>query len=261
MRFVIMWISPDIASEMLKRNIRNRPVKRQQVIDLAEEMRSGRWKMNGDAIRFGVDGTLIDGQHRLMAVIESAKTIQFAAAYDVEEGSFDTIDVGRKRSISDTLSVCGEINTSHLAAALKVVCEYESGLPFSGKRFTNIDAEETLANHPELRVSVSYCHTTRGLIPNSVASSCHYLFSRIDKELANEFIDRLIDGTAIDSGHPILVLRNKLIDNKKAKGKLANRYLMALTIRAWNHFVRGDKVKILKWDEYREEFPRPEQRN
>lgn len=54
----VEYIFPSQAAEWLLSNIRNRPVSQRTVERIAEEIRGGGWVVNGDAIRFGSDGTL-----------------------------------------------------------------------------------------------------------------------------------------------------------------------------------------------------------
>ena len=62
MQITIESISPEVAAEYLKTNTRNRPCLPGRIHDNANAMKRGEWLQNGDAIRFGSDGVLIDGQ-------------------------------------------------------------------------------------------------------------------------------------------------------------------------------------------------------
>lgn len=101
-------ITPEIAKEYLKKNINgNRPV-REKVVDFyAKQMLAGEWVNNGQAITFDVNGNMVDGQHRLLAVIKSGCNVEMSVTRDVSNKSFATIDHGLKRTISDTFNVLG----------------------------------------------------------------------------------------------------------------------------------------------------------
>lgn len=64
-------ITPRIAKTMLSHNTGNRPLRKAVVQRYATDMENGDWQDNGDPIRFDTNGRLIDGQHRLEAVILS----------------------------------------------------------------------------------------------------------------------------------------------------------------------------------------------
>ena len=116
MKTQVLTITPKKAQELLEGNKRNRPVRKSHVRQLAEEMKAGKWVVNGVPIIFN-GKLLIDGQHRLMACIESDKPFDTLVVSDVAPNSFLTIDVGRKRTAADTLATRGEENYAALAAA------------------------------------------------------------------------------------------------------------------------------------------------
>ena len=66
--FTIDTVTPAIATRWLGLNTNNRHPRITDVRALAADMRGGRWQQNSETIKFGTDGRLIDGQHRLMAI-------------------------------------------------------------------------------------------------------------------------------------------------------------------------------------------------
>jgi hypothetical protein len=69
-------ITPELASKWLKNNADNRPINRDAVSRLANEMLSGRWSLCSTAITLGAGDCVVDGQHRLSAVVKSGCSIQ-----------------------------------------------------------------------------------------------------------------------------------------------------------------------------------------
>ena len=253
----IQHITPSIATSMLLGNNNNRTLNKNHVSNLAKEMLSGRWKVNGDTICFNGD-QLIDGQHRLQAIVESGIAIDTLVVRGLEGDVFDTKDTGKRRSASDTLSVRGELNTACLAACLGTIERYVTGRMFRFIRFSNTEIEELLVKYPEARASVGATHITRRLLPRAIAAASHYLFSRKDPEEASRFMSQLISGAGLDVGDPVYVLRERLVQNTMAKGKLERDYLMAITVKAWNARREGRKVRYLRVrqeGEAQESFP------
>ena len=239
---------------MLENNAGNRPLNMNHVKVLAREMSGGRWKVNGDTICLNSD-RLIDGQHRLSAVIESGVTIETLVVEGLPSDVFDTKDVGKRRSAGDTLAVRGEIDGKNLAAALVVIDRYMTGRVNCVVRYTNTEIEELLEKYPEARRSVRVCHKSKKLVPPSTLSGCHYLFARKDEEAADEFVRALRTGIGLEEGEPVYILRERLMQNSIAKAKLSQPYVMAIIIKAWNHHRAGTKVRFLR---YREEGDHPE---
>ena len=224
---------------MLDQNTANRPVDPRHVKLLADEMRSGRWKENGETIKCGC-GKLVDGQHRLLAVIESGVTIVVWLIENLSADVFDTIDIGKRRSAADTLAVRGEKQCKSLAAALTLLDQYATGRMDRYVRYTNSEVMDLVDKYPEMRESVRICRETNGLIPPRVLTACHYLFARKNQSDADSFIEQLISGAAMVKGSSVYVLRSYLMTNSMRKAKVPGNYIMALLIKAWNRRKDGN---------------------
>ena len=93
----VVTIGPDLARYYLAKNKKNRLFNAKHVHFLANEIRTGNWKLNGDTIVLN-DERLIDGQHRLMAVLMADLPITTLLVTGVSSDVFDTIDIGKKRT-------------------------------------------------------------------------------------------------------------------------------------------------------------------
>mgnify|MGYP001086833999 CR=1 FL=1 len=99
-------VTPEQAKTILLRsNYDNRKIRKSVVSKYAKSMRDGDWKMSPEPIAFSKSGRLINGQHRLTAVVESGVPCSFFFAYGFEEDVFDVLDRGAGRSISDALGI------------------------------------------------------------------------------------------------------------------------------------------------------------
>lgn len=102
MRAKMMLITPSMAEELLKLNVSNRRQRRWWAQALAAAMRRGEWKATHQGIAFSISGKLIDGQHRLMAILISGISQLMLVVHDVPDDAFSVLDIGVKRTISDT---------------------------------------------------------------------------------------------------------------------------------------------------------------
>jgi hypothetical protein len=259
MKAELRTITPAWARKVLKeQNTKNRAMNMKHVAKLAEEMRSGRWKINGDTIRFD-DHILVDGQHRLAAVVMSGITIQSFVVEGLPNDVFDTIDCCLKiRKPGDMLGVRGEKNCYRLASALALTDRYMTGRGDKSVEYTNTEIEELLEKYPTVRESIQISAKAKGLMPPSLLDACHYIFSQLDKLMADEFVTKVIKGTGLADGDPYHVLRERLLDNSLSKAKLSKPYMLALCIKAWNCTRKGVKVRYLRWrttGEVTETFP------
>ena len=59
------------AQAYLDNNAKHRPIKDKKVAEYMAEMQNGQWRLNGKTICFDRNGRLLNGQHRLSAVVRS----------------------------------------------------------------------------------------------------------------------------------------------------------------------------------------------
>jgi hypothetical protein len=103
----LVTITPEMAEEMLKKNIGNRKINQANVNRIAADMATGNYKLNGETIKISPNGEILDGQHRLLAAVKSGITFRTYIVYNVERESIGTIDMGKGRSVDDSLNVMG----------------------------------------------------------------------------------------------------------------------------------------------------------
>jgi len=103
-------ITPEIAKTMLGENVNNRRISRDNVNLFAREIRNGEWRFNGEAIKFGKDGRLLDGQHRLLAVIAADKPLTTLVIRGLEDETQQTM-TAEKPAPWATCSPCAEKRT------------------------------------------------------------------------------------------------------------------------------------------------------
>ncbi len=262
----ITEVSPAIAAEWLALNTHNRHPRRNVVMAYAADMGGGHWQFNGDAIRFAADGALLDGQHRLQAIIEADVVLPLLIVRGLTRSAQETVDGGAKRMFSDVLKLRGEANSTNLAAVIRRVTLWEAGARRSevNVQATNAQMSETLEKYPWLRdIIVPAKATAEGshLTP-SVAGLCWWLFTRIDGEDADAFMARLRDGQNLAAHDPVYELRQAIA--KTQAGSMGSRspiYLTAVTIKAWNAYRRGEQVGSISYrpgGAHPELFPEPE---
>lgn len=104
MRLVIEDITPAMAEALLARNtLENRNVRDKLVLTYSADMAAGAWKVSHQAIAVSTDGEVIDGQHRLRAIVHSGATVRMPIIYGCDSDTFSVIDAGAPRSLADRL--------------------------------------------------------------------------------------------------------------------------------------------------------------
>lgn len=101
-----MYVTPEMAKEWLNHNIINRKVQPRRVDSYAVDMASGNWQYNKETIKFNKRGDLVDGQHRLLAIIKSGTSIKTAVVFDIDNDVY-IFDRGMNRTTSQSLGMAG----------------------------------------------------------------------------------------------------------------------------------------------------------
>jgi hypothetical protein len=123
MQIRVEKITPDVAKALLVGNTANRNISKLHVARLAREMELGRWQTSHQGIAVATCGRILDGQHRLHAIVSSGVTVTMAVARDVPEDTFDVIDLNNKvRKIRDVWQLTrGQSLPNQMVAAARII--------------------------------------------------------------------------------------------------------------------------------------------
>lgn len=258
-----MMVTPEMASEMLShgRDIQRR-VRWTKVRRYARTMARGKWTLTTQAIGFDIDGNLENGQHRLLAVVESGVSIPAFVIVGLPKEAYEYEDAPVPRNAADYL---GQFLPDHLrknlpllTSVIKVLIIYERIERFvqrSGSETEDIgrrDYLEFALNHPEIQESIRIAtrQSLTGLAATATTrAALHFLFDLVDDEDADAFFNMLGSGAGMHERHPVLVLRNQLIKMRMETGKSIPQqsYIAALMIKAWNAWREGRDISLLRY--------------
>lgn len=253
-------ITPAKAQKWLDNRAENRPLREAYAKKLAAAMEAGEWEINGENVKFNKDEKLIDGQHRCLGVVISGVTIQSFVTRGLSNSSFDTIDIGTKRTAGAIYAKHGETNANLLAAAVAWLWRYEQGHIEMGRSVNPRIKEslELLERTPGIRDSCLVVGNCRKLMYPSMAVCLHYLFQNVDKVDADEFFHHLLGGENINKGDrtsSIYRLRAILASNSQSSTKLKASVMWAITVKAFNAYRAEEVVKSLRFVPGHENFP------
>lgn len=242
----VVTITPQSATNWLRANKRNRPVRRSHVTFLASEILAGNWQVNGQAIVISPDENVLDGQHRLLAIIQAGQQIQTLVVYGIAEDAFKTIDTGAVRSASD--AVCLEhcdlpVSIVHSAAnAVKWCMRLETGNLKGFKKVSNTDVLKYVNKHQSLvecaTTLQAYPHEARPLAI-SIGTACFEMFSRKSEDQADEFMRRFYTGEGLERTDVEYLLRNAFIRDATRSSKIPAPNKVRMLCKAWNWHRRG----------------------
>lgn len=270
-------ITPDIAREYLKFNCENRPVSKAHVQFLSKMMKNGEWKLNGEAICFEGD-RLVNGQHRLHAVISAGIPVAFLVVRGCERDSFITYDSGKNRSAADVLSIKGVPNYTTVASVINNYTLMHDGASALGALHVKHDGSQCFAGrsrkgglkntkqeildiyfrHEELFSSIAvkarhYSKNGRMMRSSEIGGIFAYLvidrkhsFSRVDDFFRALFLCEGMQNATIS------MLRVRLSNDIASSVKMSGVLRQSLITKTWNAYISGVPLKKLGWSQERE---------
>jgi hypothetical protein len=247
-------ITKESAIKMLENNKNNRNVLQTRIKRYAQDMRSGLWITNGETIKIDEDGNILDGQHRLYAVVETGITIECYVIRGLPRSCFNTIDIGAPRSSASIFQIAGYKHYTNLSAMSKMLYFWRKAQnPFADGSVLTISHAallESIDNEDELLFQAAAFGDNKNflkkIIPPRMIGFCFYVFSKKSPDDCIEFFELLNSGEPGYEGGPILFLRDQLLLDVGAKKKMSVKYKCALIFKAFKIFIQKKQVKMLR---------------
>lgn len=246
-------VTPFLAAAYLERNTKNRRMSSARVEAYAAAMQRGEWIFNGDSIRFSVDGALLDGQHRLSAVVKSGTTQNFLVVRGLPKNVFATIDTGAARTASDVIGLVGVKNQNVAAAGARMYLNWKRngspGEPNTKDRLSNAQILEFCSDNDLLDRAASYVAGNtfiKKFMSPSISCFSYLAFSDASEGMATSFLDEVSNKTEIFADSPAFLLRERLLEMSGAKMKATKKDKTALVFKAFRLWRAGRKMKQLK---------------
>lgn len=242
----VVTITPEQATQWLRCNKNNRPVRRRHVAFLAEEMLAGNWQVNGQAIIIADDEQVLDGQHRLLAIIEAGRPVQSMVVYGITPEAFKTIDTGAVRTGADALALHFlDINAATIkcvATAVQWCKSLETGSLHAKLKTSNTDVIAYVKAHPSLlqcaETLQSYPKDARPL-SLGLGTALYEMFARKKPELADKFMRDLYTGENLVRTDVEWLLRQAFIRDAQRTSKFPATARVRMVIKGWNWRRRG----------------------
>lgn len=219
----VMDITPQQAAIWLQGNIGNRPVCKSQVDAMATDMINGEWALNGETIKIAFDAEynpiLLDGQHRLNAVVQSGVTIKSLVVFSVDDARF--IDNGRARSFKDSI-ILGDNNLDEAwkrCNLIVAIARFAIKNKSSYKKVTNAQVAQYMKENADALMFVyemqNKVNKVKGLLRATAWAAIKAAYdSGYDREKLSQFCSVYANGEGTSKYHtPIIRFRNWCIAN------------------------------------------------
>ena len=252
-------LTPAMASELLAFNQNNRRIKKDRVSQYAASMKRGQWQYTGDAIRVGKNengqDVLVDGQHRLLACVESRTSFETMVISGLPAAVFSVIDRGVTRTNGDILRVAGFVDSTQLGSMVRPIIALESGLnPLVHGTLALVTGDDMVSFCEENRDLVNWAKALGDKGCNGVGGikSAWGIFAIIASRVVgvktvDKFLDECVKGVGLVEGDPRLALRSFMLKTGSAHGVTARNYRESGTImRAFNAYLQGRTMSYVK---------------
>lgn len=267
-------ITPEYAEKLLQKNVANRPLTKRIVDWYAYQMSIGQWTISGQTISISDRGTLLDGQHRLAAIVKSGVPLWFTIAYNVPFESFINYDNLKTRSAKDAMSVeniPNALNLSTMIGAYNAIISGQlatlgfgftvnkrvngGGVYKSKHKFTNNDVIQLYHSNADLFQEVyknaASCYKSKHIFRLSqIGAIMYYLINdkMHPKEKVFDFFRQLHTNENI-TNKTIFYLREKFIDDAMATYKMVPRMKYVFLVKTWNAYISGKEFKKFTYSE------------
>jgi hypothetical protein len=251
-------ITPEMAKTYLEQNIDSNRKLRTAVVEMMKrDMISGNWRKTHQGIAFDVFGRLIDGQHRLSAIVQAGIPVEMMVTRNLNPDAFAVIDTGSRRILADSLKALGVPNQNTVAALVAKILGYQKGINsvldtrdkdgnFAAARYKSSTRDEQLDFFQDNRDALILCaefgrsvyHSSTSNLITSTNIAFLYWVNNMSPEFA-QFIRSVVLGINIKEQTTAYHLRRILEEMRDGKRVVGSAQMM----KAWaTAYAKKDSV-------------------
>lgn len=230
---------PDLAREYLARAGGGAAARRllpRVITRYARDMAAGRWVMNGEPLILDPEGNLLDGRHRLAAVIEARVAVRFLVVRGVDPALTHTLDTGATRSLASVMRCKGEPHARLLAAMVGLLARFAGESHDRKHRPTTCEVVELVRTTPGLRAAAALVggRAWWRRAPRPALAAAMFIVGPSAE--VQEFMEAVRTGVGLPSGSPILSLRRFLFDSRGRASRVSGVRSLAAILNAYDQW-------------------------
>ncbi|MBY0243435.1 MAG: hypothetical protein K2X55_29425 [Burkholderiaceae bacterium] len=249
MKFEQIMVSPTLAGEFLKMNVvGNRKLRKSLVHRYADAMTRGEWMATPEGIAFSVKGDLIDGQHRLNAVIRSGCTVPMIICREVPDGAFKAMNGGSPWTAADATKL-----PRTQVEVLTFILKSASASTMKPTAHQILELDQHIGSH--IQALTAYCNSTVKTTSRASVRAAAVVQSILgNREYAFDLYRRLVLGEVEGLPHVAMAfVKQQLIGRllpDAASGEVAQMctFVKAMQVLSPKH---KDRKRLLYTDELR----------
>lgn len=256
-----VFVAPEMAAEWLTRNIdRNRNVKKSRISGYVRDIQSGNWVLTGEAIKFDVNGRLIDGQNRCHEIVAAGCRARVLVVRGISQEALVVLDSGSARNTGDMLVITGlseRADAKDVGAIARLHVAWKKGdvrhaaSHIGGSaQLTKTEMAEAVMSIPDIDFAARFARNVYRYIrlPVSALGVAFLEFSAIDVDDTAEFFNRIRDGIQTGPGDPFLTLSRRVASDLQAGAsrRILPGQALSYLFRTWNAYRGGETLMKLQ---------------
>ncbi len=261
--FSFVEVTPELAKNWLAMNTRNRSSRPNQVKYLSQSFLSEGGRFTTDCIAFRTDDTILNGQHRLEACVQTQVSFPALVLRGVPDDVDEVEDHVAPRLARDLVrtKAPGIKNSKDKTTIPKLYWRFKemrADASWTAARWDkqiytkNCIAEYVIDNDKKLSWALKLVHNNNAdlvFFPRSTFAAAALVLADQHKGATQVFFQRLATGEGLESGDPLLWLRNYLLKQFREKAVKGTESVDPVQVRiafifmAWNAWLEGKQLK------------------
>ena len=244
MKTKLTKVTPELAAEWLKKNDNNRPLSRAAVETHKRNLIAKNFRTTHQGIALDSKGRLRDGQHRLLAIVESGVAATMLVTEGLSDSDLQAIDDGRKRTAKDILSMAYKEPVSAYTTALAREMYIGGWHLAEGVKRRLPSRQELVDFFGEHSEAIEYASNklklqTSGLRMSFIGAVIARAFTHLSERKLSQFARTLVTGMGGEEMELVIRLRNHILRTLRdgARGAVTRDEIYGKTqsvLQAWN---------------------------
>lgn len=249
-------VSPEKATKWMEKNKHNRPFKEYLLTKYSADLENQTFGVTHQGIAFDIIGALVDGQHRLAAIIHTRTpaVLLVTRGLPVEVQGHrhlltrDLVDIGKNRTIADHLSLNhGVTDAVIVASACNTIFQTLLGDLYTGGTRASVASSLAVLSlyGDEIRQMISAVNAKKHIRKASMIGALA-LCAKSNYEHIDRFVEQLSSGEGVRRGMPVYALRERLILKGVGGARKERAESIEMVCNAYRHTVQGDTVSNVR---------------
>lgn len=247
----VVAITPDMADRWLKANATNRNLRKAQIDRYARDMLAGQWRITGEGVKFSADGKLLDGQHRLHAIIKSGCTVLMFVFRGIDPEAQSVMDSGAGRTASDNVYMQqGKENAVIVTSVARLAIRRDLGGEKWSYSPTNSEIYSWINAHPEVDIAAHIAARFRkntDVTPGLIGFTAWLIGSSAGFAAAEEFWELASTRVGLYPSDPVNAMVNAFAEIRRKRTRVSETALVSGILRAYNARQSGKTMKLLRF--------------